>query len=431
MNTGRVREMLVDKNNDGEYKIPFLVVCDAFHSETIAFADIVLPDTSYLERYDAMSMLDRPISEFEGPVDSVRVPVVPPMGECRPFQDVLVELATRLKLPRFLNHDGTRKFRDYKDLVINYETEPGSGIGFLAGWRGKGGEKFMRGEPNPNQWEMYAKNNCVYQHELPRSFQYMRNWNRGYLHWAQDHGLIRYTDPVNLHLYSEVLQRFRLAAEGKREGRQPPDYLRERVRTHFDPLPFYSEPLENQTIDKDRYPLNAITQRPMAMYHSWDSQNAWLRQIHAHNYLFVSPRVGAQNGFGDGDWIWVESAHGRVRCMCRFSEAVEPGTVWTWNAIGKAAGAWALDGKANESQKGFLLNHLINEEIPSEREGYRYSNSDPVTGQAAWYDVRVRVYKAGDTEPQQTSPQFEIQPRVPGMEPARGKWQAFVKGLAK
>ena len=45
--------------------------------------------------------------------------------------------------------------------------------------------------------------------------QYMRNWNRGYLHWAQDHGLIRYTDPVNLHLYSEVLQRFRLAAEGR------------------------------------------------------------------------------------------------------------------------------------------------------------------------------------------------------------------------
>jgi anaerobic selenocysteine-containing dehydrogenase len=203
------------------------------------------------------------------------------------------------------------------------------------------------------------------------------------------------------------------------------------VREHFDPLPFYSEPLENQSIDKDRYPLNAITQRPMAMYHSWDSQNAWLRQIHAHNYLFVSPRVGAQNGFDDGDWIWVESSHGRVRCMCRFSEAVEPGTVWTWNAIGKAAGAWALEPNANESQKGFLLNHLISEEIPSEREGYRYSNSDPVTGQAAWYDVRVRVYKAGDSEPKQTSPQFEIQTPVPGMEPSRGQWQAFVRGLGK
>ena len=46
-----------------------------------------------------MSMLDRPISEFDGPADSVRVPVVPPTGECKPFQEVLVELASRLKLP--------------------------------------------------------------------------------------------------------------------------------------------------------------------------------------------------------------------------------------------------------------------------------------------------------------------------------------------
>jgi len=77
------------------------------------------------------------------------------------------------------------------------------------------------------------------------------------------------------------------------------------------------------------------------------------------------------------------------------------------------------------------LNHLISEEIPSNEGDYRYSNSDPITGQAAWYDLRVRVYKADDSDPKQTSPQFEIQPRVPGMEPARGKWQAFVKGLGK
>ncbi len=284
MNTSRVREMLTDKKEDGEYKIPFLIVCDTFHSETIAFADIVLPDTTYLERYDAMSMLDRPISEFQGPADSVRVPVVPPKGECRPFQDVIVELGSRLKLPRFMNLDGTRKFKDYKDLVRNCETELGSGIGFLAGWRGKNGDKSMRGEPNPNQWEMYAKNDCVFQYELPKSYQYMRNWNQGYLNWAQDHSLIKHTDPINIHVYSEILQKFRLAAEGKRKGRQPPDHLRERVRLHFDPLPFYSEPLETLTIDNDTYSLNAITPRPMAMYYSWDSQNAWLRQIHSHNY---------------------------------------------------------------------------------------------------------------------------------------------------
>ena len=167
----------------------------------------------------------------------------------------------------------------------------------------------------------------------------------------------------------------------------------------------------------------------MAMYHSWDSQNAWLRQIHTHNYLFVHPKVGHAGGFGDGDWVWVESPWARVRCMARFTEAVEPGTVWTWNAIGKAPGAWALSPKANEARKGFLLNHVISEELPPHAAGEHLSNSDPVTGQAAWYDVRVRVYPAGAKEPRQTSPEFKALKPYPGMEPHRGKWQAFVAGV--
>ncbi|WP_455207765.1 molybdopterin oxidoreductase family protein [Kaarinaea lacus] len=430
MNTVEVRKMLNDKDENGEYKIPFLIVCDAFQSEMVAYADLVLPDTTYLERHDVMSMLDRPISEYDGPVDSVRIPVVPPTGECKPFQEVLIEVGARLGLPAFAHPDGTKKYRDYPDFIVNHETEKGSGIGFLAGWRGKGGEKFMRGEPNPKQWEMYEKNNCVFHYELPKSYQYMRNWNKGYLDWAKYHHMTRHADPINIHIYSEVLQRFRLAAQGKYPGKQPPDRLRDRIETHFDPLPFYSEPLEGQLSDKQKYPLNAITQRPMAMYHSWDSQNAWLRQIHAHNYLYVNPKVGKAGGFNDGDWIWVESMHGKVRCMCRFSEAVEPGTVWTWNAIGKASGAWNLTPNANESQKGFLLNHLISEELPANKDGEHLSNSDPVTGQAGWYDVRVRVYKAAAGEEPVTSPQFTPLQPVPG-QAQRKKWLAYFAGGRK
>jgi anaerobic selenocysteine-containing dehydrogenase len=80
----------------------------------------------------------------------------------------------------------------------------------------------------------------------------------------------------------------------------------------------------------------------MAMYHSWDSQNAWLRQIHTYNFLMVNRQTALAAGIADGAWMWVESPWGKVRCLCRHSEAVEPGTVWTWNAIGKAAGAWNL-----------------------------------------------------------------------------------------
>ena len=428
MNTDNVRKMLNDKDEDGEYKIPFIVVADAFQSETVAFADLVLPDTTYLERHDVMSMLDRPISEYDGPVDSVRIPVVPPTGECKPFQEVLIELGSRLKLPAFTTEDGKRKFRDYPDFVTNFETAPGSGIGFLAGWRGKGGEKQMRGEPNPNQWKMYEENNCVFHHEMPKSYQYMRNWNQGYLQWAQGNGLTRYDEPINCHIYSEVLQKFRLAAQDKNPGgRVPPQRLRKRIETHFDPLPFYSEPLESQLTNKHTYPLNAITQRPMAMYHSWDSQNAWLRQIHTYNYLHLHPQTAKAAGIQDESWMWVESMHGKVRCLSRYSEAVEPGTVWTWNAIGTASGAWNLDGSANESKQGFLLNHVIGEELPANEAGEHLSNSDPVTGQAGWYDVRVRIYPAGKEEAAETFPQYDEMPAVPGT-PVRPKWQQYFAG---
>jgi anaerobic selenocysteine-containing dehydrogenase len=430
MNTVEVRKMLNARADDGEYKIPFLVVCDTFQSEMTAFADLVLPDTTYLERHDVMSMLDRPISEFDGPVDSVRVPVIAPPAGCKPFQDVLIELAGRLKLPAFTDAEGRRRYRDYPDFILRYETEPGSGIGFLAGWRGKGGEKFMHGEPNPRQWEMYAQNNCVFHHRLPPSYRYMRNWNRGYMEWAQRVRIRRFGDPIILQIYSEVLQKFRLAADGKWGTRRPPERLRERIKTYFDPLPFYYEPLERQATDGSRYPLAAVTQRPMAMYHSWDSQNAWLRQIHAHNHLYVSPRTAAAQGIGDGDWIWVESPWGRVRCVAKFSEAVEPGTVWTWNAIGKQAGAWQLAAGANEARKGFLLNHLISDTLRS-AEGMAVSNSDPITGQAGWYDVRVRIYKAGADEPQETWPQFEAMVRYPGMAQAVPEEIAYDAGGEK
>ncbi|MDQ2780374.1 MAG: molybdopterin oxidoreductase family protein, partial [Pseudomonadota bacterium] len=430
MNTMAVREMLNRKDEQGEHLIPFLVVCDAFQSETVAFADLVLPDTTYLERHDVMSMLDRPISEFEGPADSVRVPVVPPLGQCKPFQEVLIELASRMKFPAFTKEDGSRKFTGYPDFVVNFQPAPG--IGFLLGWRGADGTEHLKGAPNPKQWEMYAKNDCVFSYHLPETMHYMRNWNRTYLDFAKDKGWRQRNDPVQLAIYSDTLQSFRLAAQGKTQGRQPPEALRQRIDTYFDPLPFWYAPLEEAATDLAAFPLNAITQRPMAMYHSWDSQNAWLRQIHSHNYLHVNPGTARNAGIEDGGWCWVESQWGRVRCMLRYSEAVEPGTVWTWNAIGKADGAWQLAPGADEARKGFLLNHLISEELPMAGSASgTISNSDPVTGQAGWYDVRVRIRPAAPEAADQSFPQTSTMPAVPGVKGRGTDSVAYFAGASR
>ena len=136
----------------------------------------------------------------------------------------------------------------------------------------------------------------------------------------------------------------------------------------------------------------------MVMYHSWDSQNTWLRQLLDQNFLYMNAARAKAMGLADFDWVWLASHHGRVRCQLKTMEGVEPNTVWTWNAVGKQAGAWGLDADAREATHGFLLNHLISEHLPRRVGERRLSNSDPVTGQAAWYDVRVSIVKAGPSE---------------------------------
>ena len=152
----------------------------------------------------------------------------------------------------------------------------------------------------------------------------------------------------------------------------------------------------------------------MMMYHSWDSQNAWLRQILAENFLYMNRGTATRLGFADLDWVWVTSHHGRIRCQLKTMEGVEANTVWTWNAVGKQAGTWGLADNATEATAGFLLNHLISELLPKgASDERRITNSDPVTGQAAWFDLRVSVRKcaAGETG---VWPRFAPAKRLPG-----------------
>jgi anaerobic selenocysteine-containing dehydrogenase len=413
MNTGSVREMLVSKDEQGEYRLPFLVVVDAFHSETVNFADLVLPDTTYLERYDTISLLDRPISEPDAVCDAIRAPIMEPDRNVRPWQDVMVELGARLGLPAFIDDDNKPRYEGYTDFITRYEKAPG--IGFLAGWRGEDGDTPMRGAPNPDQWDRYIENEGFFQYHLPEHMRFYRFANRDYLEWARDVGFNPTAEPIIMEIYSEPLQRFRLAGQGLYDGPCPTRAdQKERLVHHFDPLPAYF-PLVSKT-DESAYPLHAVTQRPMHMYHSWDSQNAWLRQITAQNFLFMNRARAESMELQDDDWVWVTSSNGRIRVQIRLMEGCQTDTVWTWNAIGKQGGNWGLSEDAPEVKRGFLLNHLIPELLGSAEEGRMQSNSDPVTGQAAWYDLRVRIEKADPEEPAESWPQFSATQRPPGLE---------------
>ncbi len=395
MNVKDTLRYLTDKDENGEYKIPKFIYSDAYYSETVPYADLILPDTTYLERYDCISLLDRPISSAHGPGDAIRVPVVEPDRDVRPFQDVLIELGAKLNLPGFVNDAGEPLYPGgYVDYMVNHERAPG--IGPLAGWRGDG-SAHGRGESNSQQIEKYIENGCFWQHHLPPDQLFYKHVNKAYLEYAKDMGWIGDSDPILLQLYSEHLQKFRLAAQGHGKV-SVPELHRQRVETYFDPIPMWYEPFEQAIVEAEEFPLHAITQRPMHMYHSWGSQNIWLRQITNKNYLYIHVDTAKKYDLQNGDWIWLSSHHGRIKVPIKTMLGTNVNTVWTWNAIGKRRGAWALDNNSPEFKEGFLLNHLISELLPPKEGSYRYSNSDPVTGQAAWYDLRVKIEKCSPTD---------------------------------
>ncbi|MGN6771387.1 MAG: molybdopterin oxidoreductase family protein [Rhizobiaceae bacterium] len=405
MNTAGTMKMLTDKDEKtGEYRIPKIIYSDAYDSEMVAYADLILPDTTYLERYDCISLLDRPISEPDAVQDAIRWPVIEPDRDVRGFQTVMLDLGARLSLPGFADAHGVPLYKDYADYIVRHERRPG--IGPLAGFRGREGDRAGRGASNPDQLKQYIENGSFFSAHIPLEAQFFKHANQAYQDFAVKMGFFDTPKPVVFQLYSEPLQKFRLAGEGLREPVAPESH-RARIVAAFDPLPDWYRPFEEAAVDKGEFPYHAISQRPMAMYHSWGSMNAWLRQIHTKNPLYVPGKVCDTHGLKSGDWVWLTSRHGRIKVEIRRTDAVNDGTMWTWNAVGKRRGAWALDKNAPEGTKGFLLNHLIHELLPPKEDGMRWSNSDPVTGQAAWYDLMVRIEKADTGE--------EVEPNFPAI----------------
>jgi len=398
MSSKRVMEMLTDVDDSGEYVIPRIIYSDAYSSEMVAYADLILPDTTYLERHDCISLLDRPICEADGAADAIRWPVIEPDRDVRGFQSVLVDLGARLQLPGFVNEDGSAKYKDYADYITNHIRRPG--IGPLAGFRGNGDGQ-GRGESNPDQIQRYIDNGGFWIKHVPENAAYFKPWNMAYQDWAVETGLYDAPTPYLFQVYLEPAQKFRLAAEGQGE-RQPPEHLREQVRANMDPLPFWSDP--SPANKADEFPYVALTQRPMAMYHSWGSQNAWLRQIHGANPMYVPTAIWEEQQFKEGDWARITSPHGSITVPVAHHAALNPKTMWTWNAIGKRKGAWALGDAAPEATKGFLLNHIIHELLPPKGDGMRWANSDPITGQAAWFDLRVKIERV--EAPAEAQPAF-------------------------
>ena len=188
--------------------------------------------------------------------------MIEPDRDVRGFQSVLLDIGARLGLPGTVNDDGSAKYSDYGDYIVNHQRKPG--IGPLAGFRGANGTSEGRGDVTRTNWTPISK--MAVSGTPDTEARYYKMANMAYQDFAADMGFCDNPQPYAFQTILETLQKFRLAAEG--HDAQPPDHLRERAYYVVTAAAFLVCPLEGEAISEEDYPLHALT-NVRWRYHSW------------------------------------------------------------------------------------------------------------------------------------------------------------------
>jgi thiosulfate reductase/polysulfide reductase chain A len=98
--------------------LEFLVVVDLYNVEIAGYADVVLPECSYLERHDAIRA-----SEFREPSIALRVPAAQPRWKSKPGWEIAKLIGDKLGLGDYFNYKNYKEVLEWqlKQMGTSYE----------------------------------------------------------------------------------------------------------------------------------------------------------------------------------------------------------------------------------------------------------------------------------------------------------------------
>ena len=374
----------------------------------VAYADLVLPDTTYLERFDAISLLDRPISDADGAADAIRHPVLQPNEHSAgPRRARLPVGAARPGRAPAAAGAGAGRWLAEVSRLRRLHRQPRARAGRRPAGRLARRRRLAAGQgraESASSCSATSTNGGFWRAEMPRVRALLQDGQSRLPGVGAAHGLRRRAPTRSC--CSCIRKRCRNSASPRRATARCSRRTqhRERVATYFDPLPIWYEPFERDAdVSRTTFPLTAVTQRPMFMYHAWGSQNAWLRQIATRNFLYLHPDTGARHGIADDDWVERGLAQ-RPHHACRRSSppTCSRTRCGRWNAIGKRKGAWKLAKDAPEVEPGLPAQPPDFRHHPERRLRQRRS------GHRAGGVVRpARAHPQGGSQPTNSAPQFE------------------------
>ncbi|KJS81270.1 MAG: molybdopterin oxidoreductase [Peptococcaceae bacterium BICA1-8] len=297
-----------------EKAIPLLVVSDIVMGETATYADYVLPDVTYLERFGTESTYpNQPLKvmQFQQPVTRV-------YPEPRPTEDVYIEIAKKMGLPgvgvnSFTGGGSLDRAEDfYLKMIANiaYDGTPvpdasEEELEIFKKTRGKALGQFF----NIDQWRR-----AVTPGEWKKVVYVL---NRGGRFEAKGSGYegeyIKYKFGAQAIFHDENTAKTKNSYDGSLFDGLP----------KMEEISFYSG---QKVVDAD-YPLQLINWKASHIGTHRNISNTWLREINAENSLWMNPKDANARGIKDGDKVKVSSPNYEVEALVTVTSGIKPGVV--------------------------------------------------------------------------------------------------------
>jgi anaerobic selenocysteine-containing dehydrogenase len=320
-------------------QVETVVSFSSFVDETAQYADLILPDHSFLERWqdDFMEGLG-----YSGV--ALRQPVVDPLYDTQNTGDVLIEVARRTGgwMAEAFPWDGFVSLLQERlaNVGASWQTLTQLGLWIEPPY------KFANRGSDPWLAEVVGRDRQLAPHD-------------------------GYFDFFSRELYCLLREHDDAALERLGIGARGDDiYL-----PHYEPVHYQGE--------EDGYPfvLNVVTLLSLGA-HSANANLPTLQEISGmtvgatwDSWLEMNPEAAHHLHLANNDQVWVESPYGRVQTRVRLVPGLRPDVVnLPYNQGHRAVGRWARDRGVNGLE---LMGPA----------------SEPLTGLAAFTNTRVKVYR--------------------------------------
>ncbi len=376
-----------------ESLMPFTVSINIVYDESSALADIILPDVTYLERWDWEDMVSpTQVAEYY-----FRQPLIKPLGESRDTGDIWVGLAQRLgiKLAWSSKEDFVRQSCNMTPGVKEaggFEYMKKRGI-----WHDKNAKPDYMGFMSKIPASALKKDGVIFDQATGVYW----NWKKAKAQSADEAMKVGYQNTpgaykayVGQEIDGEVYRGFKPDKVNKSGFLE---FYSELLKAKGIPaFPTFTPIAEHTAMAPDE--LHLTTYKVAVHTHSRTSHCKWLSEIYHDNPGWMNPKTAAERGLVDGDRIRVRSKHGEITTHVKVTEGIIPGIIAISYHVGREFSGRYGSGKADPIP-GTMADDPDFKNKWWDRHGVHpnvlIANApDRMTGQQRWMDEVVRVEKA-------------------------------------